>query len=243
MEIITLPYIDASIVKRLLTCLNPNSVSLGWTGDEQTISANTIVSLISMLSIALLDVRKLILKWLCLTYSYTSNEARVSVISSCYMQIVFVKLYGCVFFLLDDEDCLPYTCHLLYITTVRKTVKEYRSRHLLSLFQHSLKTGQMIKPLYVMLQLYAQYDPSILLPRRPKMNSGYGQFQRIDEEWSERIRAVRQNRDSSDPNLTQLGEESTFVDFRMQKQVELEQNACLEKEERFFVWIIDECNV
>lgn len=30
-----------------------------------------------MLSIAVLDVRKLILKWFCLTYSYTSDEAKV----------------------------------------------------------------------------------------------------------------------------------------------------------------------
>ena len=97
----------------------------------------------------------------------------------------------------------------------------------------------MIKPLYVLLQLYAQYDPSILLPRRPKMNSGYGQFQRIDEEWAERIHAVRQNRDSPDTNLTQL-EESTLVDFRMQKQVELEQNAFLEKEDRFLVSVSDD---
>ena len=71
------------------------------------------------------------------------------------------------------------------------------------------------------------------------MNSGYGQFQRIDEEWAERIHAVRQNRDSPDTNLTQL-EESTLVDFRMQKQVELEQNAFLEKEDRFLVSVSDD---
>ena len=146
-----------------------------------------------------------------------------------------MQLYGCLFFLLDDEECLPYTCHLLYVVTTRRTVKAYRSNRLLSLYQHGLKTGQMIKPLYVLLQLYAQYDPSILLPKRPKMNLGYGQFQRIDEDWSARMQSIQRNRDQMSNNPSQLSDETTLLDFGMQRQVELETTNRVVEEERFRV--------
>ena len=95
-----------------------------------------------------------------------------------------------VFFQLDDEDALPYVCHLLYLITTRRSVTPYRSRRLLELYQRSLHTGQMVRPLFALLQLYSQYDPSLLLPRPPKSSLGYGQFRQVDESWSAALAAL-----------------------------------------------------
>ena len=45
----------------------------------------------------------------------------------------------------------------------------------------------MVRPLFALLQLYSQYDPSILLPRPPKSSLGYGQFRQVDEGWTETL--------------------------------------------------------
>ena len=66
------------------------------------------------------------------------------------------------------------------------------------------------------------------------MNLGYGQFQRIDDDWSERIHSVQRNRDQLRNNPSPLSDETTLLDFRMQQQVDLETNKRV-VEERFRV--------
>lgn len=133
---------------------------------------------------------------------------------------------------MDDEDLLPYTCHLLYIITTRRAVKPFRSRRLLEIYQHGMKTGQIIKPLYILLQLYSQYDPSILLPLPPKTNIGYAQFQHVDDSWNEVISLLHQvNQNETIESSSILLDRKKYIDFRMNSQLFFQTNYSLSLQE------------
>ena len=120
----------------------------------------------------------------------------------------------------------------MYIITTRQTVKPFRSRRLLDIYQHGLKTGQIIKPLYLLLQLYAQYDPSIVLPLPPKTNIGYAQFQHIDDGWSEVISLLqRVNQDETMESSAILLDKKKYIDFRMNSQLFFQSNYSLSMQE------------
>lgn len=144
-----------------------------------------------------------------------------------------------VFFQLDDEDALPYVCHLLYLITTRRSVTPYRSRRLLELYQRSLHTGQMVRPLFALLQLYSQYDPSLLLPRPPKSSLGYGQFRQVDESWSAALAALHrraaESGESARGGETEDGSQpSAALSFRMGSQLSLQSHLLFARGKRFF---------
>lgn len=144
-----------------------------------------------------------------------------------------------LFFQLDDEDSLPYVCHLLYLITTRRCITPYRSRRLLELYQRSLHTGQMVRPLFALLQLYSQYDPSILLPRPPKSSLGYGQFRQVDEGWTETLATLHRHAletgETEKPENSEDGFEATPSNsFRMSSQLSLQSHLLLSRSKHYF---------
>ena len=136
---------------------------------------------------------------------------------------------------MDDEEILPYTCHLLYIITTRQTVKPFRSRRLLQLYQHGRKTGQVTKPLFLLLHLYSQYDPSIVLPLPPKSNIGYSQFKHVDDNWREIISLLQQiNQDETIESSSILLDKRKYIHFRMNSQLFFQFHSSLDFDETTF---------
>ena len=85
----------------------------------------------------------------------------------------------------------------------------------------------MVKPLYILMELFYQYDSSFLLPQPPKGSLGYGQFLHVDDEWSNRIAQIQQaNREyemSDTSAMLSMTEGRTMnTDFRLQAQLSLQ---------------------
>ena len=93
------------------------------------------------------------------------------------------------------------------------------------------------------MELYYQYDSSFLLPQPPKGSLGYGQFLRVDEEWSDRIARIQQaNREyeMSDTSamLSMTEGHSMIADFRLQTQLSLQSRELRRTHEVFEVYLI-----
>ena len=95
-----------------------------------------------------------------------------------------------------------------------------------------MKTGQIIKPLYLLLQLYSQYDPSILVPLPPKTNI---QFQHIDDSWNEMISLIQHiNQVDSIESSTILLNQKKYIDFRMNSQLFFQTNFSLAIQDTYY---------
>lgn len=95
----------------------------------------------------------------------------------------------------------------------------------------------MVRPLYVLMELYAQYDPSFLLPCAPKSNLGFGQFLHVDDEWSERILEIQRNdreHGISDVSSVLLEAAPQMTDFRLSAQISLQLQALLRDQPETF---------
>lgn len=69
-----------------------------------------MISFLGALTSSPLDVKKLVIKWLCITYPFTTKAAKQA----------YCRLYATVFYHIDNEELLPYVCHLLYLITTRQ---------------------------------------------------------------------------------------------------------------------------
>lgn len=116
-----------------------------------------------------------------------------------------------------------------------------------SLYQQSLRSGQIVKPLYILMELFYQYDSSFLLPQPPKGSLGYGQFLHVDDEWSDRIARIQQaNREyemSDTSTMLSMTDGHTMIaDFRLQTQLSLQSRELRRTHEVFEVVIIEWVN-
>lgn len=96
-------------------------------------------------------------------------------------------------------------------------------RRLHSLYQHNLHSGQMVRPLFSLIQLFDQYDSSTLLPPPPKSSLGYTQFVHVDDDWSQHIQHLRDVASSSDETLlrSDVDGNAQIIDFKLPTQLNL----------------------
>lgn len=106
---------------------------------------------------------------------------------------------------------------------VMQTVKPYRVRRLHALYKHNLHSGQMVRPLFSLIQLFDQYDSSTLLPPPPKSSLGYTQFVHVDDDWSQHIQHLRDVASSTDETLLRSDVEGNMqiIDFKLPTQLHL----------------------
>ncbi|KAI9320722.1 Mis6-domain-containing protein [Dichotomocladium elegans] len=92
-----------------------------------------------------------LLNWVLVIYDYVDSVEDIS------------KFYPVLFHYLTMETLRPQICHLLYYMTKRAHVRPYRVAKLLHLYE---KSGEDTS-IYALLTVYATYDPSITLPKKP----------------------------------------------------------------------------
>lgn len=111
--------------------------------------ASTIILFLGFLSSAPLDEKKIILKWMCVTYPYCSYSAKQA----------YVKLYSCVFRLLQTEELLPFVSHLLYHITTRQVWNS--SLYLLLLERPALPYSPPPQPLSALYKIRSGLSSSV----------------------------------------------------------------------------------
>ncbi|KAK3094473.1 hypothetical protein FSP39_002205 [Pinctada imbricata] len=156
-----------TISSRLIRCLIPAS----------TVPQSAIVQTISHMctNVPSTNIQSLLVRWILLVYDYIDNKEKIH------------KLYGFIFYFIDNQVLLPHVCHLLYLLTRKEDVRHYRVRQLLEL---QTKLGP--QPYLVgLLSIYKLYAPNLVTVVIPKTKRLF--FPMRDRAWWSVIKTVQEH--------------------------------------------------
>lgn len=124
------------------------------------------------------NIQCLLLRWILVVYDYIETKDDLH------------KLYGLIFYFLDNQTMMPYVCHLLFLLTRKEDVRLFRVRKLLNL-QNRVGAQPYLIGLLSIYKLYYPNLVSMVLPKNKKLF-----FPSKDGKWKITIERVQQNRDN-----------------------------------------------
>ncbi|KAJ8303826.1 hypothetical protein KUTeg_018619 [Tegillarca granosa] len=119
-------------------------------------------------------IQSLILRWILLVYDYIDDKEKIH------------KLYGLIFYFLENQVLMPHVCHLLFLLTRKEDIKMFRVRHLLNL-QTRIGPQPYLTGLLSIYKLYFPNLVSVCLPRTKRIF-----FPMRDHQWSSTIKKVQE---------------------------------------------------
>ncbi|VDI37277.1 centromere protein I [Mytilus galloprovincialis] len=132
------------------------------------------------------NMQCLLLRWILVIYDYIDTKDDIH------------KLYGLIFFFLDNQTMMPYVCHLLFLLTRKEDVRMFRVRKLLSL-QNRVGAQPYLIGLLSIYKLYYPNLVSMVLPKNKKLF-----FPSKDGKWKivvEKVQLSRVNQNTLDTTV------------------------------------------
>ncbi|XP_069104812.1 centromere protein I-like isoform X2 [Argopecten irradians] len=160
-------YIPETVCGRLVRSLTPATV----------VPEQAVINAISHMCTnkPSIKIQTLFLRWILVVYDYIDKKENLH------------KLYGIIFFFLENQTMMPYVCHLLYLLTQKQDVRLFRVRRLL-MIQNKMGAQPYLTGLLAIYQLYYPNMMSVVMPKRARLF-----FPSRDKKWEMLIRKVQEN--------------------------------------------------
>ncbi|XP_033760033.1 centromere protein I-like [Pecten maximus] len=160
-------YIPETVCTRLVRSLTPATV----------VPEQAVINAISHMCTnkPSIKIQTFFLRWILVVYDYIDKKENLH------------KLYGIIFYFLENQTMMPYVCHLLYLLTQKEDVRLFRVRRLL-MIQNKMGAQPYLTGLLAIYQLYYPNMMSVVMPKRSRLF-----FPSRDKQWEMLIRKVQEN--------------------------------------------------
>ncbi|OWF49678.1 centromere protein I-like [Mizuhopecten yessoensis] len=168
--------IPDSVGARLIRALTPSTV----------VPEQAVINAISHMCTNKPSIRiqTFFLRWILVVYDYIDKKENLH------------KLYGIIFYFLENQTMMPYVCHLLYLLTQKEDVRLFRVRRLL-MIQNKMGAQPYLTGLLAIYQLYYPHMMSVVMPKRSRLF-----FPSRDKQWEMLIRKVQENNEPTNCEST-----------------------------------------